>query len=244
MYLSVIIPMYNEASAVSACVRTLTETLERANFAGRYEILLSDDGSVDGCGKIARETAMKLDLKKGEVRVISSEKNFGKGNAVRRGMLESCGELCVFTDCDLAYGADVIPAMAVRMGESSSDVLIGSRAISVDGYTGYTALRRVASRVFVRLLSTFAGFKYTDSQCGIKMFRGNAAKTLFSKSEVDGWAFDFEILMLAERSGFSVEEYPVKIINHGESKVHLLGDSLKMLSEVSRIRRRVGKRIE
>lgn len=241
MYLSVIIPMYNEALNISSCIKKLCETMERASFAGRYEVIIADDGSTDGCAEIAENVAREMNLTNGEVRVLRSDKNFGKGNAVRRGMLSSRGELFVFTDCDLAYGADVIPAMASRMGEISADVLIGSRAISTGGYDGYTVARRIASRVFVRLLATFAGFGYSDSQCGIKMFRAGAAKTLFSKSEVDGWAFDFEILMLAERFGFSVSEFPVKIVNHGESKVHLIGDSLKMLSEVSKIRKRIGR---
>jgi dolichyl-phosphate beta-glucosyltransferase len=134
MYLSIIIPMYNEAAGAAACVRALAGAMETADLPGNYEILFSDDGSSDGCGDIVRETARELSrelsLTRGEIRVVRSEQNRGKGHAVRLGMQASAGDICVFTDCDLAYGTDVILRMAERMnGESGTDVLIGSRVL-------------------------------------------------------------------------------------------------------------------
>ena len=241
MYLSIIIPMYNEASIAAAAVRTLAEAMEAADLPGRYEILFSDDGSSDGCGAIAEKTARELSLTCGEIRVIRSEENRGKGHAVRLGMRASRGEYCVFTDCDLAYGTDVLREMAARMSAPAfrQDVLIGSRAIAADGYAGYTFCRKLASKAYVRLLAVSAGFRYTDSQCGIKMFRGDAARTIFRHAEVNGWAFDFEVLLLAEKLGFSIAEHPVTVLNHRESKIRLLRDSLKMAADVRKIRNRV-----
>ena len=241
MELSVIIPMYNEAAAVSSCVRTLAEALEAANLPGRYEILLSDDGSTDGCGEIAEKTAGELSLTCGEIRILRSEQNRGKGHAVRLGMLASRGEFCAFTDCDLAYGCAVIAEMAERMRrpDGSADVLIGSRAIADDGYAGYTVLRKLASKAYVRLLTASAGFHYTDSQCGVKMFRGEAAREIFARTEADGWAFDFEVLLLAEKLGYTIAEHPVTVLNHRESKVHLFRDSLKMAADIRKIRKKL-----
>ena len=240
MYLSVIIPLYNEASAAVSCVRTLAEAMETAELSGKYEILFSDDGSSDGCGAIVEETACSLALTNGEIRVVRSENNCGKGHAVRLGMQASRGELCVFTDCDLAYGTDVILRMAERMNaDGAADVLIGSRSITEDGYAGYTLLRKLASKTYVRLLALSAGFRYTDSQCGIKMFRGEAARKIFPICEVSGWAFDFEVLLLADKLGYTIGEHPVSVLNHRESKVHLFRDSLKMMADVRKIRRRV-----
>ena len=239
MELSVIIPMYNETPIAASCVRTLSEALERAN-PGRYELIFSDDGSSDGCSAVVESAARELSLTAGEIRVVRSEQNRGKGHAVRLGMQASRGNLCAFTDCDLAYGTEVLAVMAERMrNEASTDVLIGSRAISPDGYAGYTLSRKLASRAYIRLLALSAGFRCTDSQCGIKMFRGDAARKLFSHAESDGWAFDFEILLLAEKFGYTIAEHPVTILNHRESKVHLLRDSLRMTSDIRRIRRRV-----
>lgn len=246
MYLSVIIPMYNEAANVERCIRTLVDTLEAAELSGGYELLLLDDGSIDPSPEIAERVARETSNSNGVVRVLrsSSGKNEGKGAAVRRGMLAAHGELRIFTDCDLAYGADVIVRMAERMNaDTAADtdvaVLIGSRAIASDGYSGYTPIRRLASRAFVRLLALTAGFHYTDSQCGIKLFRAEAAQEIFSRAEVNGWAFDFELLLLADALGYTVAEHPVTVLNHGESKIHLLRDSLRMLSDVRRIRRRI-----
>lgn len=240
MYLSIIIPMYNEAAGAAACVRTLAGAMETADLPGNYEILFSDDGSSDGCGDIVRETARELSLTRGEIRVVRSEQNRGKGHAVRLGMQASAGDICVFTDCDLAYGTDVILRMAERMNaESGTDVLIGSRVLAEDGYAGYTFLRKLASKMYVRLLAFSAGFRYTDSQCGIKMFRGEAARKIFALCETDGWAFDFEVLLLAGKHGYSIAEHPVTVLNHRESKIRLIRDSLKMASDVRKIRKRL-----
>ena len=112
MYLSIIIPMYNEASIAASCVRTLAAAMESAGLSGRYEILFSDDGSTDGCGETAEKTARELSLTCGEIRVVRSAENRGKGHAVKLGMQSSRGEFCVFTDCDLAYGTEILRAMA------------------------------------------------------------------------------------------------------------------------------------
>lgn len=241
MYLSIIIPMYNEAPIIASTVRTLAAAMESADLPGRYEILFSDDGSSDGCGEIAEKNARELSLTCGEIRVVRSEENRGKGHAVRLGMRASRGEYCVFTDCDLAYGTDILHEMAARMSAPAfaQDVLIGSRAIAANGYAGYTCLRKLASKAYVRLLAVSAGFRYTDSQCGIKMFRGDAARTIFAHAGVNGWAFDFEVLLLAEKLGYAIAEHPVTVLNHRESKIHLLRDSLKMAADVRNIRKRI-----
>jgi len=88
-------------------------------------------------------------------------------------------------------------------------------------------------------VSLVAGFRHSDSQCGIKMFRGDVGRKIFSHCQVGGWAFDLEVLLIADRMGCRVGEYPVKVINHRESKVHLLKDSMKMMSEIPKIKQRV-----
>ncbi len=229
--------MYNESAIAETCVRTLAEAMENTGIS--YEILFSDDGSTDDCAVLIEKTARELALTGGEIRVVRAEKNRGKGHAVRLGMQAAQGDLCIFTDCDLAYGTDVIAAMANRMKSSDADVLIGSRAIAENGYAGYTLMRKLASKAYVRLLAASAGFRYTDSQCGIKLFRREAAQKIFSLAETDGWAFDFELLLLADKFGYTIEEYPVTVLNHRESKVHLLRDSIKMAGDVRKIRNRI-----
>ena len=79
----------------------------------------------------------------------------------------------------------------------------------------------------------------SDSQCGIKGFRRDAAKKIFSNCEVDRFAFDLEVIMIANKVGYRIEEMPVKIINHRESKVNVLRDSFKMLRDVRRMKKRI-----
>lgn len=243
--LSVIIPMYNEKAIISSTIVQLTDALEKitadssTNFPFEYELLLSDDGSTDGCGAVAEETIKSLNLNKGTVRVIRAEKNAGKGGAVRQGMLASKGDIVLFTDSDLAYGCDIIEDMYSSIIKSDADMLIGSRAIHPDGYAGYTFMRKLASKTFVWLLAKTAGFSHTDSQSGIKAFKGETARRIFKNCEVSGWAFDFEVLLIAGKMGCKIEEFPVTVINHRESKVHLMSDSFKMMADVHRIKKRI-----
>ncbi len=249
MLFSVVIPMYNERAVIADSLRELADALEAASEAGgwRYEILFSDDGSDDGCGELVHGTAKELILRRGTVAVVRAEENRGKGAAVRLGMLTARGDWRLFTDSDLAYGAEIVPvfledALEIQKKNEASGgcgILAGSRAAAKDGYSGYTWMRKTASKVFLKILSLTAGFRCSDSQCGIKLFRGDAAEKIFSLAETDGWAFDFEALMLADRLGFPIYEHPVRILRHRASKIRLFRDSVGMLAEVGRIRKRV-----
>ena len=171
--------------------------------------------------------------------MVSSPVNRGKGAAIRRAVLASEGDCVVFTDCDLAYGTDVIGEAVRIMEETGADLVIGSRAIHPEGYEGYTRLRKTASRAFKKMLAMRAGFRLTDSQCGFKAIRAGAARDLFENSVTDGWSFDFEILMLAEKRGYLVREMPVKVLIHKESRIRVFRDGLKMARDVGRIKKRI-----
>lgn len=232
MKISLIIPMYNEEKIIAATAKTLSDYMS-ANFEA-YEILFCDDGSSDACRSVVERAALP------HVRALGYEGNRGKGCAVRTAMLEADGDVMIFTDADLAYGTDVI-ADAVKTLEAGSDadIVIGSRRLAEDGYGEYTYLRRVMSSVYVKLLCICGGFKLSDSQCGFKAFTKNAARTVFSECRVDGFAFDLEVILRAEKHGFKLAELPVRIINHRESSVRPLRDAFKMLGDLRRIKRMI-----
>lgn len=200
-----------------------------------YEIVIVNDGSTDDTERIFLHNAGNYK----NLRMISYTPNKGKGNAVRTGMLGLTGELAVCTDCDLAYGVDVIGEMAKLL--SDYDLVIGSRNLTKEGHKGYNPLRKIASKIYIKLLNLAAGFRHTDSQCGIKAYRTNAAKRIFSNCTTNGFAFDLEVLMIAEKAGFSIGEHPVSIINHSrtDSKVKIFKDTKKMLSDLKRIKKHV-----
>jgi dolichyl-phosphate beta-glucosyltransferase len=176
------------------------------------------------------------------VRVIGYPNNRGKGSAVREAMLASEGDIVMFTDSDLAYGTDVIGQIADAFDANPEcGVVVGSRNVSKDGYDGYTFIRKIASKTYIAFLKTLGGLKISDSQCGCKAFRGDVARHVFSNCEVNRFAFDFEAILVAQKFGYKICEIPVKVINHGDSKVNVARDSLKMLGDIIKIKKRISR---
>ena len=219
--------MYNELSIIKETAQTLSDYMS-SNFDD-YEIIFSNDGSKDGCDKAVEEMNLPC------VRVVGYEQNRGKGYAVRVAMLAAEGDIIMFTDADLAYGTDVIKRVyETFLANPDAHMVIGSRNLAKDGYEGYTAIRKLASKVYIKVLSIVGGFKLSDSQCGCKAFTGKAAKEIFSRC-------DFECILWAVKFGMKIVEMPVKIINHRESKVNILRDSFKMIRDILKMKKRIKK---
>ena len=233
MKFSLCIPMYNETSVIEATARTLSDYMQK-NFDD-YEIIFSDDGSRDGSAELVRSLGLQ------NVRVVGYEQNRGKGCAVRTGILAATGDVVMFTDADLAYGTGVIREVADIFANKPTDVVIGSRNLHPDGYEGYTFIRKIASKAYIKILCIVGGLKLSDSQTGCKAFSAKAAKDIFSRCETDGFAFDFEVILWAQKLGCRFTELPVKIINHRESKVRVLRDAFRMLRDLRKIKKRVKK---
>ena len=236
MKISVIIPMYNEEKIIRDTAKQVYDYMIDRFGEGEYEVLFSNDGSLDRSADAVR--SLELD----GIKVTGYEKNHGKGCAVRTAMLEAKGDLVVFTDADLAYGTEVIGKLYDSFEKNpDSSVFIGSRNIGNDGYSEYTFLRKVMSKIYIKVVCIFGGFKLSDFQCGCKAFTNEASQKIFSNCEIDGFAFDLEALMLAQKIGYKIFEIPVKIINHRESKVNIIKDTLRMLSDLRKIKKRVRK---
>ena len=238
MQISLIIPMYNEEKIIAETAKTLSSYMQ-AHFES-YEILFSNDGSRDESARIVR------DLNLPGVLVTGYEQNQGKGAAVRHAVLESQGDFVMFTDADLAYGYDVIERAYDLFLESRDEdvkLILGSRNLGKDGYEGYSFLRKLMSKIYIRVLCLVGGFRLSDSQCGCKAFEGDAAREIFRRCHVNGFAFDFEAILWADKLGYKTREMPVKVINHGESKVRVVRDTIRMLRDLRKIRKDV-KRAE
>lgn len=231
MKLSILIPMYNEAQTAKDCALKLKEKLESVFEKGEWEVVFCDDGSVDDCRKIV--DGLHLD----GIRTVGYEKNKGKGGAVRYGIMECKGDAIVYTDCDLAYGVDQPVELYNSLGDN--DICIGSRAIHPDGYTGYTAARKIMSKAYLKTISLISGFKHSDSQAGLKCLKRECARDIFSRCTVNGFAFDLEMLILADKLHYKVGEFPAKIICNRDrgSKVNPLKDSVKMIKDVMNIKK-------
>ena len=240
MKVSVCIPMYNESKICSDTAVTLWKAMDslRREHGWDFEVIFSDDGSKDDCGDIVRRTAEEKKLD--GVRVVGYAVNKGKGGAVREAVLASTGDIVLYTDCDLAYGTDVIGDAVLRFTEKT-DILVGSRRLHKDGYEGYTFIRKLASEIYIMVLTVMMGFRLSDSQCGFKAFRGDVARRIFSYCETNGFAFDQEVLLIAKKLKLTIEEMPVKIINHRASTVHVFRDTFRMLRDLVKIKKHVRK---
>lgn len=232
--ISLCIPMYNESSIIADTAKTLHEYM--SSTFDDYEIIFSNDGSKDGCDQIVE--AMGLP----HVRVVGYPDNKGKGCAVRTALLAAEGDIIMFTDADLAYGTDVIKQVYDTFAANpDADMVIGSRNIHKDGYEGYTFIRKLASKIYIKVLCLVGGFKLSDSQCGCKAFTRQTVVEIFPRCEVNGFAFDFEAILWATKLGKKIVEMPVKVINHRESKVHVLKDTFKMLGDLRKMKKRIKK---
>ena len=231
--ISLIIPMYNETEILPDTVERVSSYM-RAKYKEDYEVLYVDDGSRDGSADLVEKIADD------RTRVLRNAENHGKGYVVRQGMLSACGRVRVFTDCDLAYGTDMIGEAADFL-ENNPDcgAVIGSRDKHPEGYAGYSFIRRLASRTFRLVLRLFGGLKLSDSQSGIKGFTSEAAEAIFSRAETNGFAFDFEAILLADKCGIKFGEIPAKVVGNRPGHVRLLRDSFRMLREIHRIKKRV-----
>jgi dolichyl-phosphate beta-glucosyltransferase len=150
--------------------------------------------------------------------------------------------IVMFTDADLAYGTDVIKRVAETFDANpDAKLVIGSRNLSGDGYEGYTFIRKLASKTYIKVLCMTGGFKLSDSQCGCKAFRRDAVKNIFPRCEVNGFAFDFEAILWSVKLGMKIKEIPVKVINHRESKVRVIRDTVKMLRDLRKMKKRIKK---
>ncbi len=234
MKVSVIIPMYNENKIIAQTAKTLNDYMKK--HFDDYEIIFSDDGSKDG----SKDTVRALGCE--NIRVLDNGQNRGKGSAVRDGMLVADGDIRIFTDADLAYGTDVIRRVYdIMCKKPQYDIVVGSRNMAKDGYDGYTLKRKIMSKLYIKVLCLTGGFRLSDSQCGFKAFRAETANEIFSECTVDGFAFDFEVILRATNKNKKIGEMPVKVINHCSSSVKPIGDAVKMLGDLRKIKKDIKK---
>ncbi len=233
---SVVIPAYNEAGRLPAYLKDVL-----AYFEGRddpYEVVVVDDGSQDGTGERAREVAAG----RGSVTVCSLLGNHGKGFAVRTGMQQASGALRLMADAD---GATPI-AEAARLEaaiRAGADLAVGSRVLEDPSVERRVRLhRRIAGSVFNFIVRRLGVSGVLDTQCGFKLFRDSVADALFSALRTDGFGFDVELLLLAQRAGYRVVEVPVNWADQPGSKVGVLRDGPRMLRDIVAARWRVGLR--
>jgi len=234
--LSIIIPAYNEADRIVATLEQTWDYVLQEELD--CEIIVVDDGSSDATASLCkafgeRATAASFCL-------LEQKINQGKGAAVRRGMLESCGAVRLFMDADLATPLTEIQNLLPYI--ESAPVVIASRALESSNLAVKQPPHRQLMGTVFRTLVRIARLKgIRDSQCGFKLFTASAAQAVFSRLTEPGFVFDVEALAIAQAMGYQIAEVGVTWRDSGRSAVNPLRDPLAMFIALFRIRSKIGR---
>lgn len=228
-HLCVVLPLYNEESCLQKSFETIKDYLDP--LGKDYEIILVNDGSTDATPLVI-ETILRANP---QVRFINSSVNRGKGHAVRCGIMSSTRKYIVYTDADLAVPARFIRTCLEQL-HAGTPVVIGSRHLPESSFKiREGVLRQFLGEIFRRFVRRCLDLRVSDITCGLKGFERRAAREIFSRSKIDRWGYDAEILFLARRLGYGITEVPVEWYHSFDSKVKVGAASARTLVELLQI---------
>lgn len=239
LYLSIIIPAYNEEKRLPATLERIAEYLAPQIYS--YELIVVDDGSRDGTRDVVRAFALKHNWARLETYENSTESapvNKGKGAAVRLGMLAAAGKEVLFSDADLSTPIEDMELLFAPIRAGRCDIAFASRALPESNLAVHQPwLRETMGRTFNLFVRKIIGTSIVDTQCGFKAFEAKAARQIFSHALIDGFGFDTEIVFLARKYGLRISEIPVTWRHQEDSRVSPLVAPLQMMGELFRVRR-------
>ena len=227
-FLSIIIPAYNEETRLPNTLEQIFAFLQKQSYAA--EVLVVENGSRDRTFEIATGFAERYPNL-----YVFQEKQKGKGNAVKHGMLEAHGEYRFMCDADLSMPiAELSKFLPPAL--NSADIAIASR--EVRGAVRYNEpyLRHLTGRIFNNLIRLLVLPGLQDTQCGFKCFRAQVVEDIFSYQTLNGWSFDVEILYIAQRNGYRIREVPIHWYFNADTKISILKDSWHMFLDLLVIR--------
>lgn len=227
IFLSIVIPAHNEELRLPRTLTQIFAFLENEPY--QAEVIVVENGSSDRTLELAEEFAARQPNL-----VVLRENKPGKGNAVRRGVLEAHGEYRFICDADLSMPIEEIKKF-LPPSITSYDVIIASREAPGSIRYNEPYYRHWGGRAINFLIRLLILPGLNDTQCGFKCFRAQAAQNLFSQQTLDGWSFDIEILYLARKKKMTIKEVPVQWYFDANSKVSAVRDALRMISDIFRI---------
>lgn len=229
LFLSIVIPAYNEENRLPNTLEQVFHFLEKQPFAS--EVLVVENGSNDRTFEIAQEYANRLQ----NVRVLHSEQR-GKGRAIQRGVKAAVGEYVFMCDADLSMPVEEIHKF-IPPRLQNVDIAIASREAPGSIRYNEPYYRHFTGRVFNTLIRLLVLPGLQDTQCGFKCIRAQVARDIFPYQTLTGWAFDVELLFIARRHGYRIVEIPIDWYFNADSKISVIRDSLRMFLDLLRIRR-------
>ena len=235
-WLSVVVPAYNEGPWILASVEQMRDRLEA--LGRTWELIVVDNASPDGTADRLAPLA-----EDDRIQVLRNDANRGKGYSLRRGMLAARGELRLHCDADCAASFASLPALLAEVG-AGADVVVGSRLARGARLGRRQPLRRrIVGRSFVLLCRAVLREPTSDLFCGFKLWRADAATTVYSRSSLDGWTFDAETLALARALGFRLREVGVEWSDREGSRLSMHKVLVPVVRELAAARRHVRREL-
>jgi glycosyltransferase involved in cell wall biosynthesis len=228
--LCVTIPVLNEAARLDATITRLVGFLTQ-RLSLEPEIVIADNGSTDGTLAIAQSLARRWT----NVRVAHFDEP-GRGGALKRVWLASSADILSYMDADLSADLDAFPALIDPLAKGRYDLATGSRLLN-PALTTRSFKREITSRCYNALVKVWLGTHFSDAQCGFKAITRRAAEHLLPLVRDEGWFFDTELLVLAEKLGYRIHDAPVKWVESRDSHVRILRTALDDLKGLWRLRR-------
>ena len=227
---SIVIPAYNESDRLGASLEKVLGYVHAQGWDA--EVIVVNDGSRDNTAEIVLDCMAKDSI----VKLLENPGNRGKGYSVRNGVLHALGRIILFTDADLSSPIEEAPRLLGAL-DAGADIAIGSRWLRTEMQTQRQPLhRQLFGRVFNLLLRMTLGLQFADTQCGFKAFKRAAAQAIFPLQKIERWGFDPEILFLARKMGYKVEEVPVLWGHSGGARINPVIDGARMFQEMLRVR--------
>ena len=226
--LAIIIPVFNEEERIGATLNLVVNFLRTREYAS--EIVVSDDGSTDSTVSVVKQF-----INDGSNIKLLELAHHGKGWAIKNGMLSATGKHRFICDADLSMPIEQMERFFVN-DSGCVEIAIGSREMPLSRRLGEPFSRRLMGRIYNLLVKGMGVSGITDSQCGFKCFSGEQVFALFNKQTISGFAFDVEILFLAQRAGITIREIDIDWYYMPDSKVRPILDSICMTWDLARIR--------
>jgi len=235
MDLSIVIPALNESKKIARDVKMASLFLEANKLTG--EVIVVDDGSEDNTAGIATQIKVPSGV---ELKVMCNEQHRGKGYAIRTGMKQTTGRFVMFADsgCCVPYGNALLGLEMLRDG--TCDIAHGSRKlIDSDIHKSQPWHRRICSSLFKWLIHKLMRIppELTDTQCGFKIYKGDIARQLYGQCISDGFMFDVEVILWAQKQGYKIQEFPIEWTCDLDSRLSVTRTPWPVLSELRAIRR-------
>jgi glycosyltransferase involved in cell wall biosynthesis len=226
----IVVPVFNEEHALGPNVELLLAYL-RDEYPFPFGVAIADNASTDGTWERARE----LEARHDEVTLVRVDRK-GRGLALKTAWTSSRADVVAYMDVDLSTNLTSFLPLVAPLLSGHSEVAIGTR-LRHGAHITRQLRREVLSRGYNALIHTGFGASFSDAQCGFKALRRDAAQLLLPHVLDDGWFFDTELLLLAERNGMRIHEVPVDWIEDLDSRVDLLPTIRGDLAGLWRMRR-------